>query len=383
MRAPGSLLGDPALDRVHQRRVDGRRVADHPLGELELVAVLAEDLADARERVLLAEAGRDAAVDAQLGARRDDVDLRRGLDPRRRERDAEQRLDEHREARVAGAQALERRGRIAVGRDAEPLEQGARALGEVELRLALGHPRQQRRHLQQRVDADLRDRGVAGDAVGRHAKAKDALLGDADAVVALAVVREVRAAALVEQVVAAHLVGVVLADPHRAELAADLLVDDHDDEQVALRRAPARARERQRGGHLGGGLRLHVQRAAAPDEAVGEVARPRVVRPVRRRREHGVDVRQQAQHGPVGVAAQARDEVRPLGLGAEQVDLEAGLAQIRGEALLQDALVAWRVDGVAADEALQQLRRLLLEICGHGRVHASAPSPCGRAGTTH
>ena len=44
---------------------------------------------------------------------------------------------------------------------------------------------------------------MAGDAVGHDAKAKGALLGDADAVEALAVIGEVRAAALVEQVVAA------------------------------------------------------------------------------------------------------------------------------------------------------------------------------------
>ena len=314
------------------------------------------------QRLLLAETRRDAAVDAQHGARRDDVDLRRGLDLRRRERHAQQRLDEQREPWIALAQPLQRGRGIAVGLQAEPLQQRTRPLGEVVAGLRGAHRRQQRRHLQQRVVADLRDRGVAGDAVGRQAKAKDALLRDADAVVAPAVVGDDRAAALVEQVVAAHLVGVLLADPHRAELAADLLVDDDDDEQVAARRAPALARQRQRRRDLGRGLRLHVQRAAAPDEAVLEIAGPRVVRPVLGRREHGVDVRQQAQRRPVGAAAQPRDEVRALVHGAQQRDLEAGAAQLGGEHLLRDALVAGRVDRVRADQALKKLRRLLLQV---------------------
>ena len=71
---------------------------------------------------------------------------------------------------VALAQALQRGGRVAVDRDAEALEQRARPVGDVEApaggrAIAL----QQRRHLQQRVVADLRDRGVPGDAVGASA----------------------------------------------------------------------------------------------------------------------------------------------------------------------------------------------------------------------
>ena len=208
----------------------------------------------------------------------------RGLDPRRRERDAEQRLDEHGQARVARAQPLQRGGRIAAS-GATPSPSSSAIVPSVRskpgwrsaMRASSGAIFSSALTPIFGIEAWPATPSVVS------AKAKDALLGDADAVVALAVVGEVRAAALVEQVVAAHLVGMVLADPHRAELAADLLVDDHDDEQVALRRPPARARERQRGRDLGGGLGLHVQRAATPDEAVGEVARPRVVRPVRRR----------------------------------------------------------------------------------------------------
>ena len=203
---------------------------------------------------------------------------------------------------------------------------------------------------------------MAGGALGRQPEAEDALLRDAHAVVAPAVVRDDRSGALVEQVVAAHLLGVLVADPHRAELAADLLVDDDHDEQVAPRGTPALAGERQRRRDLGRGLRLHVQRAAAPHEAVVDVARPRVVRPVGRGREDRVHVREQAQRRPVARAAQARDEVRALGLGAQKLDFEARFAQLGRDHLLRRALVAGRVDGVEADQPLEELGRLLLQV---------------------
>ena len=65
---------------VHERRLDRRGVADDLLDELDPVAVVAEHLGDAPARDLLAEPGRDAAVDLDDGLRRDDVDLLRGVD---------------------------------------------------------------------------------------------------------------------------------------------------------------------------------------------------------------------------------------------------------------------------------------------------------------
>ncbi len=75
---------------------------------------------------------------------------------------------------------------------------------------------------------------------------------------------------------------------------------------------------------------------------------------------------------PVGLAAQARDEVRALLGAAEQVDLEAGVAQDAGEVLLALALVARRVHRVEPDEALEQLRGVLLEIGHDPAGYASA-----------
>ena len=256
-------------------------------------------------------------------------------------------------------------------RSAPIASRNARLLGQPERRLTRREAVEDRPQFQQRVVADVRHRGVAGDAVGVQREAEHALLGAAQAVQAPAAVLEHAAAALVEEEVAADAVGVRAREPLRALGAAGLLVDDDDHEQRAARRPPARVRERGGGDDLGRGLRLHVERAAAPDEAVGKVARPRIVAPLRRRREHGVDVREQAQDGTRGLAAvQARDEVWALGGAAEQLAREAGGGENAGEVLLRGALVAGRVDGVEAEQPPQQRDGVVPELvaaAGTGR----------------
>ncbi len=191
-------------------------------------------------------------------------------------------------------------------------------------------PLEQRRHLQQRVVAHLRHRRVAGDAVGRDGEAEDALLGAADAVAAPAAVLEDRAAALVEQQVAADLVGVRLGDPLRAERAAGLLVDDA--RRSAARRAPgasrcARARRRRRS-RPRPATSCRSRRAPTGSRrrcrrTTGRASTPRRSRaPCRRDRG-----RQSV--GPSALAAQPRDEVRALGRRAEQLALEAGRGEVR------------------------------------------------------
>ena len=140
----------------------------------------------------------------------------------------------------------------------------------------------------------------------REREAEHALLGHAHAVEAPAVVLEHLAGALVHHDVRAHLVGVLLAQPLGAVLGAGLLVGGDHELQLARCGPPALLGQRHRGGHLGRHLALHVQRAAAPDAAVLELARPRVHVPLGRVGEHGVHVAQQAQHGPVGVGRQPR-----------------------------------------------------------------------------
>ena len=70
------------------------------------------------------------------------------------------------------------------------VEQPPRRLGDVVGGLRRRQALDERRELQQRVVADLRHRGVAGDAVGRDGEAEDALLGHAHAVEALVAERE-------------------------------------------------------------------------------------------------------------------------------------------------------------------------------------------------
>jgi hypothetical protein len=260
---------------------------------------------------------------------------------------------ESRQARLDGAHPLERGGRVVPGAQrADRLEERARLLGQAERRLPGREALEDRAQLQERVVAEPRHRAVGGDAVGVDDEAEDALLGAAQAVEPPAVVVDDAPAALVEEEVAADLVGVGRGQPLRALRPAGLLVHQHHDEERSVRRPPALLRERGRGDHLGRGLRLHVERAATPDEAVGVVPRPRVMGPLRRRREHRVDVREQAQHGTRAIAVQARDEVGTLMRAAEELAGEARAPQDGGEVLLRGALVAGRVDGVEADQAL-------------------------------
>ena len=149
-------------------------------------------------------------------------------------------------------------------------------------------------------------------------------------------------------------------------LGAGLLVGGDHDQQLARSRSPALARQRHGGGDLGGHLALHVHRAAAPDAAVADLARPRVHLPVGGVGQHRVHVAQQAQGRPVGRPGQPRDQVRPpLDLG-QQLDLEARALEQVAQELLGGLLVAGRVDRVEPDQALQELGGVTLQIGGLG-----------------
>ena len=184
----------------------------------------------------------------------------------------------------------------------------------------------------------------------------------------LAAVGDDGARPLVEQLVAAHEAGVVVAEPDGPVGAADLLVHDDDDEQVAVGGAPARAGQAQRGGDLRGRLRLHVDRPAAPEEPVGDVAGPGTVGPLVRVGEDGVDVREQAQHRAVLRAAQAGHEVGPRLRPPDERHLEAGVAQETAQELLDGPLVPGRVDRVEPDEPGEEVGRGLLEVRHRPRI---------------
>ena len=112
---------------------------------------------------------------------------------------------------------------------------------------------------------------------------------------------------------------------------------------------------------LGGRLVLHVDRAAAVQEAVAQLGAPRVGAPVLGVGQHGVDVREVAERRAVA-AAQRGDEVRALRLGAVELDLEPGVGQVVREPLLTRALVAGRVDRVEPDQLAQDLGGLVLQV---------------------
>ena len=83
--------------------------------------------------------------------------------------------------------------------------------------------------------------------------------------------------------------------------------------------------------------------------------------------EDGVDVAEEAQRRSVLLAVQIGDEVGPLVRRAEDLGLKAGLADVALEVLDRGPLVARWVDGVEADQALEHLDALALQLFGgHG-----------------
>src|SRR5690606_14224530 len=107
-----------------------------------------------------------------------------------------------------------------------------------------------RRQLQQRVLADARGGRVPGDAVRADVELVDALLADAERVEALAADLDRAAAALVHHEVGVDLVRVLPAQPRRPGGRAGLLVGGEDELEGPAGRAPAVARERDRGRRL-------------------------------------------------------------------------------------------------------------------------------------
>ncbi len=400
-RRSGVLLRDERADRLHQRRVDRRAVADDGLGELDRAVARREGVGESGPDVVLAEARRDAAVDAYCRLRGDHVDLLGGRRHRWGEGDAEQRLEHHRDPRVRRLDALERggeRGRVVrreaqLGGDVIRCEAECRQEG-VGLRrtlwrdAAVGERREDRPELGQRVVADPRQRSVARAAVGGQREAEDALLGDADRVDAPAAVLERRARALVDDQVGAHLVGMLGAEPLRSVGRARLLVGGDHELQLASLRPPTRLGERARRRHLRSNLALHVERSAPPDATVAQLARPGVDLPLGRVGQHGVDVAEQAQRRPVGSSGrpQSRYEVRPARDGGQQLDLESGALEQPAQVLLALLLGPRRIDRVEPDQPLQQLRRLPLQL-PRVRHRASIcvvrrrPARCSRAVT--
>ncbi len=206
---------------------------------------------------------------------------------------------------------------------------------------------------------------MSGDPVRDQVEAKDPLLPAAHAVVTVPVPLEVLPATLVEQHVAAHPLAVLLGQPVGADVATGFLVGDEHELQVSGRGPPPLTGEGGAGHRLGRDLGLHVKGSAPPEDPVLEIPGPGVMAPFRRVGENGVDVAEEAQGGAVATPAQIGDQVRPLIVGGQELDLEPGRLQVRGQVLDRRSLVARRIDRVETDQPLQDLGRLLLKIGRH------------------
>ena len=103
--------------------------------------------------------------------------------------------------------------------------------------------------------------------------------------------------------------------------------------------------------------RLHVDRPAPPDVAVGDLRGERRMRPALGRRRDDVEVRQEQQRVPAGaVAAEPRDHAAAAGRGLQDLGREAGRAQLVGDSVgrveLRPRRVG-RVDRRDPDQGLQ------------------------------
>ncbi len=277
-------------------------------------------------------------------------------------------------------QRLER-GR-AVGRvEAEVAQQRERPLGHVEV----GLTRRPSPAAAARASAARCRRCAAllawpACAVRRQLEAVHALLGDADAVQAPAVVRDVRAGTLVQEEVAAH-------EARGGSRSAR--------SRPRPRRSPRRRPRRSAGRRAPGASPSRASETpAATSAAVCDFmssaprphSSPSITSPHHGScchspgmREHRVDVGEQAQRRAVGLAAQAGDEIRALLEPPDEGHLEAGVAQGRGQLLLRRPLIARRVDGVVPDEPREQRGRLRLQV-GHAPMLPAGPVTRSRAG---
>ena len=219
--------------------------------------------------------------------------------------------------------------------------------------LVLDERRDRRGQLDGRVVV-VRHRAVAGRAGRPDPRPDDALLGDLDRVEAPAVERDRVAADLVEgggrgsTVRVTEELGALLDESTGAVLAAGLLIGDCGEDDVATKLGTG-ASQGQHDGKLHRHHVLHVDRAAAPDDAVDELAAERISRPGLRVDRHDVEVAQQDQRRLGGRARRAqaahartaaRDELDHLRLDARVAEHLGAVA--RGSRLASGRIATGR-----------------------------------------
>ena len=238
----------------------------------------------------------------------------------------------------------------------ERLHLGEHRAGRLEPRERLEH----RGRLEERVVGRVRIRRVAAPAPEPKAERRGRLLRDRAEVVRAAAEDAALAASLVDGEVGAHRLRVLAREPRHAEVEPDLLVRREGEQHVA-RGTHALADERGERDGRRRDMALHVERAASPDLAVDEVARPRIARPLVGIREHRVRVRHQQDARPVRRRAGARRGSPARASSRRARSRRRSRARYRCSSVGGAGLVPRRVDGVETQERPEELRHLVPE----------------------
>ena len=186
--------------------------------------------------------------------------------------------------------------------DAERVDRRRPQLVEARRRAVVADPLHDCGRGHQRVVGLVRHRAVAGCAANAQAAPGDTLLADVDRDVRLVLGTAVQAALLGQHVVGADRIGLVVGHPLHAVRAARLLVGDGEVDQVAAGAEPTGGEVAKGDRHRRGEVE-HVDRAAAPDLAVDQLATERIARPSALVDRHDIGVAHQAQARSGRVAA--------------------------------------------------------------------------------
>ena len=249
-------------------------------------------------------------------------------------------------------------------------------------------PLDERCRLRERVVGDPRHRRVAAAPVHAQHERGAHLLGGRAEVEHLAAELDAVARALVDREVRADRIRVSVDEPLQAEAVTDLLVGCGDEDQVAVA-APALARERRQRDGARRDLALHVERAAAPDLAVDQLARRTARAATRARRRARRRCARAARATDRHRGPDAGDEVRALGHLRVQLALDARGLEVVAEQLRGRGLVPRRVRRVDPDQALQKIddlgqrRRPLTSRYGRSCVYGARVAERVQPGLVH
>ena len=258
---------------------------------------------------------KDAAVEIDRHLGGDDVGAVPAADDRRRRHVVEQRIERRAVLPEEVEQAVGERG-IEDRPQGESLVQRQRARHCVEHRANHGRDVDGKAPLLERSQhaADLSGRGPSND--GRWMPARSAnrcanetalLLGDLDRIERPSSGPLGESAELAERVAdAVEVIGVLLDEVLRTELAACLLVAREREDQIARRLEPL-GRDTKEGAEHHRDAALHVEGAPTPDLAVDELGVERRMCPLSRIRRHDVEVAVEQERRRRASARKARD----------------------------------------------------------------------------